>query len=233
MSQNFLILYILQCRAKDFIERFEAQENRCFAGVYSLYMMAYSNYLILSDDTWLPSCMTIVEPCREGCQKIMEYLRSIIEIPNSFESDLKAYLSHFAFYEYEDDLDYMLDGSLQELISLGYRDIDCRLYEAGMKLNYDEVERLMSNGANPDVHISGGYSPEKAVEAALYDVYCLSDDVTERVFNAVDLYGVYAYWKSGVRCETQTVDDRDLNAFFQGAAYRMMEILICRKKSEK
>ena len=49
-TENLLLLYLLQCRAKDFIKRFEAQSNRCFTGVYSLYRLAYSNYLLLSDD---------------------------------------------------------------------------------------------------------------------------------------------------------------------------------------
>lgn len=228
MPQNYLILYILQCRAKDFIERFEAQGNRCFAGVYSLYMMAYSNYMLLSDELWRQSCMAVIEPSRKGCQEILNYIQTIIAIPETFETDLRAYLKHYACYDDDDDIDYILDGSLPQLMSLGYREIDCLLYEAGMKLDYAEVERLLELGANPNVRICGDYTVAQAAEAGIYEVYCLGDDVNAKVGDAIGLYGVYVYWESGINGENRVMGKDDLYEFFQGAAYRMMEMIICR-----
>lgn len=226
-TENLLLLYLLQCRAKDFIKRFEAQSNRCFTGVYSLYRLAYSNYLLLSDDDWNPSCFPVIEQCRKGCREILEYLQTIISIPNSFESDLKQHFKHFAYYDDDEDFEWMLDGSLSQLVSLGYREIDCLLYEAGMKLNYSEVERLLEIGANPDVHISGDFTPTQAKDEDLkYDVYCLTVDLNTCVCDSVELDGIYSYWGNGVRNEIQSIGENDIYSFCYGAAYRFMEILI-------
>ena len=232
-TENSLLLYLLQCRAKDFIKIFEAQNNCCFTGVYSLYQLAYSNYLLLSGDDWNPSCISVIEQCRKDCSKILDYLQSIITIPNSFESDLKQYLARFAYYDDDEDFEWMLDGSLSQLVSLGYREIDCLLYEAGMKLNYSEVERLLALGANPNVRISGNYSSEDVIKADLYDVSCLNVDINTRVCDATDLYGVFTYWECGVKKEKQSIEAHDINEFFQGAAYSLMEMLISEKTANR
>lgn len=226
-STNLLILYILQCRAQNFIEQFEAQRNRCFGGVYSLYMMAYSNYLLLSEDLWLQSCMAVIEQCRKGCREILDYLQHIMELPDTFEADLRAYMKRYACYADDDDFDYMLDADLPKLLSLGYRKVDCLLYVAGMKLNYDEVEILLALGADPNVKIYGDYTAAQAAEASIYDVYCVGEEANNRVSDAVDLYGVYGYWESGVNGENKEIGEDDLYYFFQGAAYRLMVMILC------
>lgn len=231
-TENLLLLYLLQCRAKDFIKSFEAQSNRCFTGVYSLYRLAYSNYLLLSDDDWNPSCISVIEQCRKGCREILEYLQTIISIPNSFESNLKHHFKRFAYYEADEDFEWMLDGSLSQLISLGYLEIDCLLYEAGMKLNYSEVEHLLELGANPDIHISGDFSPAEIEKVDINDTYCLRVDVNTRLSDAIDLDGIYTYWENGVRNETQSIGTNDIYSFFQGAAYRLMELLISEKNGK-
>lgn len=92
-SNNLLLLYILQCRSEDFIKRFEEQNNHCLIGVYSLYQLAYSNYLILSDDEWSQSAIPVIEICRKRCKEILVYLKNIIAVPTSFEYDLRKHLS--------------------------------------------------------------------------------------------------------------------------------------------
>lgn len=228
-SNNLLLLYILQCRSEDFIKRFEEQNNHCFIGVYSLYQLAYSNYLILSDDEWSQSAIPVIEICRKRCKEILLYLKNIIAVPTSFEYDLRKHLKCFAYYSEDYDFEFMLDGSLPHLLSLGYKEVDCKLYEAGMKLDYSEVERLLNIGANPNVWMSGDYNPEDAVKAGIDYAYCLTDDINTIVCDAVDVYGIYSYWEKGVRNEKQSVDIENLNFLFQGAAYQLMGMLISRK----
>ena len=48
----------------------------------------------------------------------------------------------------------MLDGSLHELVSLGYREIDCKLYEAGMKLKYSSKRIIAKRSKQTRINIS-------------------------------------------------------------------------------
>lgn len=220
-TDNKLMLYILQCRSADFISYFEAQNNRCFMGVYSLYLMAWANYKILSIDFWTPSFLEVVEPSRVGCAEIMNYLRSVVAIPDSLDN-VKKYLKSFANYDDSDGLDLMLDSELSQLIDLGYREIDCRLYEAGMRLDYEEAEKLIEMGANPNIYISGELPPSKA-EGNEYEAYCLSCEVNSIVSDTLDFDAIDRYWIAGVKNESQNVRLRDIEALFKGAAYRLME----------
>lgn len=220
-TDNKLMLYILQCRSADFISYFEAQNNRCFMGVYSLYLLAWANYKILSIDSWTPSFMEVVEPCRVGCLEIINYLRTVVAIPDSLDN-IKKYLKSFASYDDSDGLDLMLEGALSQLTDLGYQEIDCRLYEAGMKLDYDEAEKLIAMGANPDIFISSELSQSEA-ENNEYEAYCLSCEVNSRVCDTLDFDEIDRYWISGVKNESQKLRLRDIEALFKGAAYRLME----------
>lgn len=228
-TNNPLILFILQCRAEDFKRSFEAQDNRCFMGVYTLYQLAYCNYLILSDNNWEPSFLPIIETCRRGCREILDYLKTLITIPISFQSELVGLLKRFSYYYENEDIDTMLNGSISKLVSLGYREIDCRLYEAGMKLNYSETERLLNQGANPTVYISGDYSPSEAEKIGCSEASCLTTDVNTVVCDAIDLNGIESYWKTGVNKEEHTVLKNDIRTIFQAAAYRIMENIISEK----
>lgn len=226
-TDNKLMLYILQCRSTDFISHFEAQNNRCFMGVYSLYLIAWANYKILSIDSWTPSFMEVVKPCRVGCEEIIHYLRTVVAIPNTLDN-LKRHLKSFANYDDFDALYLMLDGELSQLTDLGYREIDCRLYEAGMKLDYDEAEKLLAMGANPNIFISSSLSPSEA-EDNESETYCLSREVNSIVFDTVDIDNIDRYWIAGVKNEPQKVRLRDIEALFKGAAYRLMEELLSKR----
>lgn len=231
-TNNLLLLFVLQCRADDFIQRFEEQNNRCFMGVYSIYQVAYCNYLILSDEEWNPAFMTVVKSCRMECKKILDYLKTVISIPDTFEAELAVFLKKFSYYEDDEDLDMMLDGSLHELVSLGYREIDCKLYEAGMKLKYSEVKELLRKGANPRINISGDYTASEAENIKCEDFSCLTTDVHTVICDTVDLDGIYSYWEKGINREEQTFIAEDLRSFFQAAAYQIMKILISNNTSQ-
>lgn len=224
-TDNQLMLYILQCRSADFVSCFEAQNNRCYMGVYSLYQLAWANYMNLSSEDWSPSFMKVIEPCRIECREIMDYLKTVITIPQSLD-DMRNFLRHFAYYGNDESLQDMVDCSLSELTAMGYRAIDCELYEAGMKLDYDNVERFLTSGASPDVCISGHLSPFETAETECTAVSCLSVDVNVIVCNTVDLYGIDDYWRAGLKREPQLIRLSDIPVLFRGAAYKLMEEII-------
>lgn len=131
----------------------------------------------------------------------------------------------FANYDDDDGLEYILDGSLSQLISMGYREIDCLLYEAGMKLNYAKVKQLLEFGANPNAWISSDYFSEMANEADIYDAYCLNVDIDTIISDAIDI-DIYTYWECGIRNELLPIRENVIYSLSQGAAYRLMDTLI-------
>ena len=223
-------MYLLQNRAGDFIREFEAQDNRCFMGVYSLYRVAYANKIILQDDDWSADFISVVEKARGENQYILDYLASIIPIPENFIDDFKESLQPFAWYDKDDDFEFMLDGSLEHLEKMGYRKIDCLLYEAGLKFIFKEFERLLSLGANPYVKISSDYTPDvvSKLEINEFDVYSLYEDAQCHLYDCCDIYGVGECWSDGQSGKETIVDQILIREFFLAAGCRLVCESICK-----
>lgn len=112
---NHLLMYLLQNRSEDFIRQFEAQNNRCFMGVYSLYRMGYTNKIILDEVDWSDKFKPTAETLRAENHRILDYLASIIPIRENFFENFKESLRPFAWFEKDDNFEYMLDASLDHL----------------------------------------------------------------------------------------------------------------------
>lgn len=96
MESNKLLMYLLQCRSKDFISRFKQVGNYCHTGIMKLYSINYANRLLLNSDDWMPSFRPVVEHCRKGCDEIDRFLRTQAEIPHDFESSFKQEMTEFS-----------------------------------------------------------------------------------------------------------------------------------------
>ena len=81
------------------------------------------------------------------------------EVITIFKDRLDVHFTPVDYQLYHDDFycdspkdteeDQLMVDSVQELLNAGARQIDIDLYCAGAKFNYDEVLRLLNNGANP------------------------------------------------------------------------------------
>ncbi|MDE7414485.1 MAG: hypothetical protein K2N05_11970 [Muribaculaceae bacterium] len=234
-QNNHLLMYLLQNRSDDFIRLFEAQNNRCFMGVHSLYRLAYANKIILRDDNWLADFIPVVEKAREENRRILDYLASIIPIPENFYEDLKESLKPFAWFEKEDDFDFMLDGSLEHLEKTGYRKIDCLIYEAALKFNFKEFERLLDLGADPYVKLLSEYTPDVAskLDIIAFDVYSTYDDAQRHLYDCCDIYGIDECWKDGFSGKETIVDQYLVREFFLAAGCQILCETIRSNKAEK
>ena len=221
---NYILMYLLQNRSEDFIKQFEAQDNRCYMGVYSLYRMAYASKIILQDDDWSAKYIPVIEKARIENRHILDYIASLIPLPENFIDDFKESLQPFAWFDKEDDFEYMLDGALEHLEKMGYRKIDCLLYEAGLKFNFKEFERLLSQGANPYIKLSGEYTPEVASKPDLiaFDVYCTHDDAKRHLYDCCDLYGIFDCWQDGQSGKETIVDQRLIGEFFLASGCQLL-----------
>ncbi|MDE5888278.1 MAG: hypothetical protein K2H46_11920 [Muribaculaceae bacterium] len=232
-QNNHLLMYLLQNRSEDFIRQFEAQDNRCFMGVYSLYRMGYANKVIFNGDNWSTHFLPIVENMRRENQRILDYLASIIPIPENFLEDFKESLQPFAWFDKEDDFEFMLDGTLDHIEKMGYRKIDCLLYEAGLKFNFKECERLLASGADPYVKLSAEYSPIIAskLDIIAYDVSSLYEDAECHLSDCVDIYGISECWEDGLSGKETIVDSNLIREFFLAAGCQLLCEIIRNRNS--
>ncbi len=157
-------------------------------------------------------------------------MESIITIPDNLDSDFKSIVRQYSYYDSDDDFDRVFDDSLNGLIQKGYREIDCRLYLAGMSLDYEETERLLFQGGNPDKRILGYCSSLDANNMDSFDIQCLSSDVVTRYTDAIDCYDLSKYWESGVKGQDMIVDTSQITNVLEGAAYILMARLIRKYK---
>lgn len=231
-ENNLLLMYILQNRADEFIKIFESQNNRCSIGVYMIYRVAYANKILLGSSDWKDAFLPVVEKGRIENQRILDYLETIIRIPDSFYDDFKKYLKSFALYDDDYDFEIMLDTSLDLLVKRGYREIDCRLYEAGMKFNFSELERLLSIGADPHAKLSAEYSSEIASEKVVIkdNVITLYDEVCIQVCDCYDLDGICSSWRDGFNGKETMISNDLLRALFAGAGFQIIIDIINNNK---
>lgn len=116
----------------------------------------------------------------------------------------------------------MLDGDLETLIPNGYRDIDCYLYEAGMKLRYDKMDDLLLKGADPDVFISA-YYPSYATDMLKQEGKSLYEMAATLVYDVINIDRLGDVWESGMKGVDYEIEDRLIySRLFYGAAYMIV-----------
>ena len=227
MATNKLLSCLLQCRSEEFIEQFN-QNNcvSCSQGISNLYACCYALHVILENEMWGEHLRSTIKICRKGCEKILSFLASKTEVPKNYEETFKDFVrSRFQWWDEEDEIEDMLDGDIEKLRERGYREIDCYLYEAGMKLHYDRVVELLEQGADPYVSISADYIAGEA-ESHPDDTYCLWKDVCLRVENFVICNGVVCILEKGIEKIDADIHKRYICSVFQTAAYQIMGNII-------
>ncbi|MDE7181051.1 MAG: hypothetical protein K2N88_07650 [Muribaculaceae bacterium] len=219
---------LLQNRADDFIEACEEADNRCFIGIYTLYQVAYANKLILDDNAWSAGYWPEIEKLRADNKRILDYMASLIPIPSDFEEQFRKLISRFAPYSEEDDIEVMIGASLDELIKLGFREIDCSLYEAGMKFNFGDVSLLLEAGAKPSAYLSPDCGPDDVDSALKSDeeVYCLNDEILTKFSDNIDIDGIAACWDAGIKGEKIKLSPQLIPAIYQAAGFQILMKMI-------
>lgn len=221
---NLLLMYLLQNRAKDFINEFESQNNRCFMGGLSLYKLAFANKILLSDTNWTEEFLPIVDRGRKENQSILSYLERIISISQVFSDDFKKFIKPFAWFPEYFDFETMLDGTLEWFEAMGYRKIDCLVYEAGLKFDFKELDRLLEIGADPYIIISAYNSPSIAqkMDLTLDDAYSLFFDAGRHYSDCISIYGIGKCWEEGMAGKETIISQSLVNEFFLGAGCKLV-----------
>lgn len=105
--------------------------------------------VISSMNGWREDKQSDVEAFRKRNEEVITIFKDRLDV-HFTPVDYQLY--HDDFYcDFPEDTkeDQLMVDSVQELLNAGARQIDIDLYCAGAKFYYDEVLRLLNNGANP------------------------------------------------------------------------------------
>jgi hypothetical protein len=230
-QQNYLLMYLLQNRADDFIKRLRNDGNNCYTDILMLYHVAYANRLLLTNVNWVPNFLPVVKKCTAENAKIIEYLESLIKIPENYADVFAKFLKPYAWFFDDEEFEFMLDGSLESLLQKGYREIDCLAYEAGLKFNFDRLKELLDQGADPYAHISGDNPPEGAAQLSHMDVNELYEDADNHVCDRGSFYYICDCWQDGIDGKETTVENELIRDLFLSAGCQLVVNII--KSSSK
>ena len=105
--------------------------------------------VISSMTGWREDVQADVEDFRKRNEEVMRIFKERLDVVFT-PIDYQQYYDDF-FCDFPEDTveEQLMVDSVQELLDAGVRQIDIDLYCAGAKFYYDEVERLLKEGANP------------------------------------------------------------------------------------
>ena len=105
--------------------------------------------VISSMTGWREAIQSDVEDFRKRNEEVMRIFQDLFDI-NFTPLDYKQYYEDF-YCDCPEEMaeDQLVVNSVQELLDAGVRQIDIDLYCAGAKFDFDEVQRLLKEGANP------------------------------------------------------------------------------------
>lgn len=221
-GNNYLLMYIVQNRARNFIRCYEAENNGCCFGIMTLHHVAYANKILLANCECEPELLPIVDEGKAENRQILKYLKSSIKVPMNLGKDFVHIVKQVALFGENDNPYSMFKCSLNELAKMGYREIDCLLYEAGLKFDFERVKELLEQDANPYARISGNYSPQDASGLSVKDADSLYHVVRNGVYNSIYVFGVADCWKDGIEGRETSITIDLLRELFFGAGCQMV-----------
>ena len=227
MSKNKLLTYLFQCRSKEFIESFRKVKKLSSKEELELYSYCYALDIILTDEAWGKMILPVIEVCRKECKVLIDFFKSEIEIPENYDSIFKEMVrKNYQYYYDDDDFEFMLGGDIEKLKELGYREIDCYLFEAGMKLHFEDTLILLKKGGNPFACISADFSASEIYETEYYDGDSLYEEAFSRVNDLCICDEFNELWKNGVKKIDVKIKDTDICGLFMAAGYQLIVNMI-------
>lgn len=123
--------------------------------------------VLLDDDGWNEEYRPIVAAVKSGVERIRNILLDKGLIPEGIEHQLIEFAQHIGFFPYDDNYEDIFDRPLDAILKKGYRKIDVDLIVAALSLNFDEVRKLLEQGANPDVDVEDDEDPHEFVSSLM------------------------------------------------------------------
>lgn len=182
-----------------------------------LYLLTKANETYFKYDDFCDTSMPIVYRNLAGIKKLLHYWKSKgypVDTPIDFEK-YRELCAHFSFGD-DDDWDYLLDGTLSQLIEKGYDENEAKMCMALLTYDKSEIDYQIALGTNPDVWISGDVSPEFCDwTVGMNGLTTAYDSVSD----AQICYGNWIYWESKLGEKTKPVGFYQIRGLFGAAAY--------------
>lgn len=224
MVPNKLLTYIFQCRSKEFIEHYtESLDKPNSSDLLYLYNCCCALEIVLEAGNLGEEYLSedVIEYCRKGCHELKEFICSQIEIPNNYEKTFYDFLRNYQYYPEERRLEDILNGDIEELKSQDYREVDCLLYEAGMKLHFDEMMDYLEKGGDPHVYITADIHSSE-VEALKYNGFSLYGESIMRIEDLFMCYSFRGVLKRALNKIDVELSLSQIHGVFWAAAYQIV-----------
>ena len=127
------------------------------------------------------------------------------------------------------DMDDMLDGNIDQLSKMGYDVDECLLCYAVLTGNIEEIDRQIEKGTNPDVWISGDFSPETA-NSNDGSSYNALEACNTFYCDCFDIYGLRGYLEDGLNNKLNVIKYNQLAELIEASFYRKVELQLLQIK---
>lgn len=170
--QSSLLKSIILGRAKAFAEQLEiclarngeSQDDKI---PQMCLLTAEGMRVLLDDDGWCEEYRPIVAAVKSGIEKIWNILLDKGLVPDDIDHQLVKFAQDMGLFPFADNYEDAFDMPLEAILEKGYRKIDVDLIVAALSLNFDEVRKLLEQGANPDVDVEDDEDPHEFVSSLM------------------------------------------------------------------
>ena len=117
-----------------------------------LVHLTYFNYIIWFDKNWSSETMPMVQRIRERINDMIEFWKSEGVIQDiKTKISFNKYIEYFNLYYSNSEAEVLL-STISYYIQKGFKEIDLKLYNRVECFDFEEVKRLIEQGANPNIH---------------------------------------------------------------------------------
>lgn len=159
---------------------------------FPLSWIILCNKILLANDNWNEKYFKpVIIPARTRNEILEKYFEKN-GLMRGHSVDFSLFpdeRGHFDGWDFEE----MLDGSEEKLVSLGYDLDECKLCYAVLVGDIEEIENQIAKGTNPNVWISGDFTPDKTWEndGCSYNALVACNTFYCDVFDVYSLRGIY------------------------------------------
>lgn len=224
-TQN-LLSYIMQNKADAAIEVLKSnnfdkhilEDVGCCSAPLPLYQLTICQNIMLGNDEWVEAYRSVIERNRKNVKKLLNFWKNECNYPIEREIDFSIYEEYCGHF-YDWDLDSLLDGSLEELVKMGYNKDEVLLCYGVLGYHSAIIEEQIAKKTNPDVFISANRLPQDACERD-GESYNALQSCNTFMYDILDCYGFGSFWAA--QDKTLGVRSQDIYSLLQGAAYTQL-----------
>lgn len=222
-----LVALVMQNQAEKVIDLLESDvidtrilnDIGCCSSPLPLYKLSLCNAILLDDDNWSKSFLPVVERNRKGCKTLLDYWEKRWNCPVDCPVNFFDYQDVYTYYR-DWDIDELLDGTMDELVALGYDKDEVEFCYAVLTYKPDLIQKHIALRTNPNVYISGDIPPGTgyASDGESYNALVFCNTV---YCDAFDCYGYGAFWENTLK---RPAEVHDVLLLIETAAYRDLEV---------